>query len=174
MRVIPAKNLRIFTFRCILGRSRIENVQNFIKFYSSTSEKLERVDYNVNTRPRALRVMRRYSNVRLFSKLSTHKKPNHNANTMMEDEELVHEYVQGESNLLVNVKEFLKDRCKCSRGPKDGPCSSQFTEKEVLANLNNCLELTAKELDLVILANLQAVSRSPRGNFLFQSKPICR
>ena len=49
---------------------------------------------------------------------------------------------------------------------------------------NNCLELPTKELDLVILANIQAVtrfenmgekrSRSPLCNFLFQSKPICR
>ena len=64
------------------------------------------------------------------------------------------------------------------------PCSSQFRGEEVMANLNNCLELSTKELDLVILANIQAVtrfenigekrSRSPRCNFLFQSKPICQ
>ena len=67
---------------------------------------------------------------------------------------------------------------------KDGPCSSQFTEEAVIANLNNCLELSTKELDLVILANIQAVAhvenvgekrgRSPCCNFLFKSKSICR
>ena len=46
----------------------------------------------------------------------------------------------------------------------------------------HCLELLIRELDLVILANIQAVahvdsvgekrSRSPRCHFLFQSKPI--
>ena len=53
-----------------------------------------------------------------------------------------------------------------------------------MANLNNCFELSTRELDLVILSNIQAVSRvenvgekrcrSSRCNFLFQSKPICR
>ena len=101
----------------------------------------------------------------------------------MTEEELVFKRSEKEEHLVLNVKEFLKDGCKCSRGPKDGPCSSQFTEEAVMANLNNCLKLSSKELDLVILANIQAVtraenvgerrSRSPRCNFLFQSKPIC-
>lgn len=94
------------------------------------------------------------------------------------------ERCERENEMMENVKEFLKDGCKCSRGPKDGPCSSQFTEEVIIANLNNCHKLSSRELDFVILANIQAVTRvknagqkrnrSPRCNFLFQSKPICR
>ena len=94
------------------------------------------------------------------------------------------ERCENETQMSASVRKFLQDGCKCSRGPRDGPCSSQFTEETVMSNLNNCLELSSSELDLVILANIQAVSRSeqvgekrnrsPRCNFLFQSKPICR
>ena len=91
-----------------------------------------------------------------------------------------------EMQMMENVREFLEGGCKCSRGPRDtgSPCSSQFAVEEIMANLNNCQELSSRELDQVILANTQAVtrvetvgqkrSRSPRWNFLFQSKPICR
>ena len=106
------------------------------------------------------------------------------SNMMWEEEEFGLERSEREVQLVEKVREFLKDGCKCSRGPKDGPCSSQFTEEAVIANLNNCLELSTKELDLVILANIQAVAhvenvgekrgRSPRCNFLFKSKSICR
>lgn len=54
------------------------------------------------------------------------------------------------------VKKFLKDGCSCPLGTKGGPCSEQFTEADVLFNLNNCLELSSDELDLVVLASIQA------------------
>ena len=102
--------------------------------------------------------------------------------TMAEEADI--ERCDRETQMMENVREFLEGGCKCSRGPKDSPCSSQFTVEEIMANLNNCQELSSRELDLVILANIQAVtrvetvgqkrSRSPRCNFLFQSKPICR
>ena len=57
-----------------------------------------------------------------------------------------------------NVKQFLQSGCACGKGPKGGLCSCQFLEDSVLANLNNCLELTHGELDLVILANIQALT----------------
>ena len=56
------------------------------------------------------------------------------------------------------VKKFLKDGCGCALGAKGSPCSGQFTETVVLFNLNNCLELSNDELDLVVLASIQAVS----------------
>ena len=56
------------------------------------------------------------------------------------------------------VKQFLQSGCACSKGPKSGPCSRQFSEDSVLTTLNNCLELTHGELDLVILANIQALT----------------
>ena len=44
--------------------------------------------------------------------------------------------------IIANVKKFLRDGCSCSRGVKGGPCCQQFSEKVVLSNVNNCLELT--------------------------------
>ena len=44
--------------------------------------------------------------------------------------------------IIANVKKFLRDGCSCSRGVKGGPCCQQFSEKLVLFNVNNCLELT--------------------------------
>ena len=85
--------------------------------------------------------------------------------------------------VVANVKQFLQSGCACSKSLKSGPCSRQFSEDSVLANLNNCLELTHGELDLVILANIQALTaieivgekrkRCLRSSFSFQSKTIC-
>ena len=86
--------------------------------------------------------------------------------------------------IVAKVKKFLQDGCGCSQGTKGGQCSQQFLEEAVLSNLNNCLELSHGELDLVILANIQAFTRidvigekrkrSPRCSFLYQSRPICK
>ena len=75
------------------------------------------------------------------------------------------------------VKQFLEAGCRCSRGIKGSHCSPQFSEKAVLENLNNCMELSHGELDLVILANIQASTFieisgkkqkwSPRCSFTF-------
>ena len=68
---------------------------------------------------------------------------------MAEEVEIDIEQCKRDTQMMENVKEFLKGGCKCSRGPKDSPCSSQFTEEEIVANLNNCHELFSRELDLV-------------------------
>lgn len=52
--------------------------------------------------------------------------------------------------LIKKVKKFMRDGCGCALGAKGGPCSGQFSEAEVPFNLNNCLELSNDELDLVI------------------------
>ena len=83
--------------------------------------------------------------------------------------------------LFDKLKKFLQDGCGCTLGPKNGRCCQQFPEKTVLFNLN-CLKLSSLELDLVILTNIQAFTRtdcnggkrSPRCTFYFQSKPICK
>lgn len=82
------------------------------------------------------------------------------------------------------VMKFMSDGCGCALGAKGGPCSKQFSNDTVLFNLNNCLELSSGELDLVILASIQAFTRtetigekrnrSPRCSFFFQSKSICK
>ena len=78
-----------------------------------------------------------------------------------------------ESLSLKNVKKFIEDGCGCSKGPKDGPCSLQFTEEEIMTNLNNCLELSAKELNHVILANIQAVTRASNVGEKRSRSPRC-
>ena len=86
--------------------------------------------------------------------------------------------------VLSKVEKFLRDGCGCSQGIKGGQCSQRFSLEAVMANVNNCLELSHAELNLVILANIQACTsfevpgkkqkRSPRCNFLFQSLPVCK
>ena len=69
---------------------------------------------------------------------------------------------ENSNKIIEKCIKFLQDGCGCALGGKAGSCSAEFTEETVLANLNNCLELTSGELDLVILANIQAFTR--RGN----------
>lgn len=86
--------------------------------------------------------------------------------------------------IVAKVKKFLQDGCGCTQGTKGGQCSQQFSAEAVLCNLNNCLELSHGELDLVILANIQAFTsidiigekrkRSVRCSFLYLSRPICK
>ena len=58
-------------------------------------------------------------------------------------------------SIITRVKRFLDNGCGCSRGYKGGLCSQQLLVEDVVSNLNNCLELTHAELDLVVLANIQ-------------------
>ena len=64
------------------------------------------------------------------------------------------------NQFIEKVKKFISDGCGCSHGSKGGSCSREFQEETVLFNLNNCLELTSAELDLVILANIQVFTRN--------------
>ena len=91
---------------------------------------------------------------------------------------------ENQSEVIERAKKFLRNGCGCSRGSKGGACSREFKEEAVLFNLNNCLELTSGELDLIILANIQAFSRndcigtkrsrSSRCTYQFQSVVICK
>ena len=88
------------------------------------------------------------------------------------------------NEIIDKLMKFLQDGCGSALGEKGGLCSAQFLEETVLFNLSNCLELTSGELDLVILANIQAFTRidcvgekrnrSPRCSFHFQGRPICK
>ena len=60
----------------------------------------------------------------------------------------------GNEEIIANAKRFLRDRCGCPCGVKNGPRCQQFSEEVVFLNINNCLELTNAKLDLVILANI--------------------
>ena len=86
--------------------------------------------------------------------------------------------------VIERAKKFLREGCGCWRGSKGGPCSREFREETVLFNLNNCLELTSGELDLIILANIQAFTHNDyvgtkrngtsRCTYQFQSVLICK
>ena len=67
--------------------------------------------------------------------------------------------IQGEmvnEQVIEKVKIYMHDGCGRALGVNGGPCSGQFLEADVLLNLNNFLELSNDELDLVILASMQA------------------
>lgn len=86
--------------------------------------------------------------------------------------------------IIAKVTKFLQEGCGCSRGTKGGQCCEQFSKEAVLSNLNDCLELSHEELDLVILANIQACTnseiigekrkQSSRSSFLYLNRPICK
>ena len=88
------------------------------------------------------------------------------------------------NKIIEKCTKFLQDGCGCALVGKGVSCSAEFTEETVLANLNNCLELTSGELDLVILANIQAFTRiecvgekrsgSPRSSFNFKGDKFVR
>lgn len=91
---------------------------------------------------------------------------------------------ENSNKIIEKCTKFLQDGCGCALGGKASSCSAEFMKETVLANLNNCLELTSGELDLVILANIQAFtridcvgekrSRSPQSSFYFQGRQICK
>lgn len=91
---------------------------------------------------------------------------------------------ENKESIIANVQKFMQDGCGCRRGLKSSQCSDQLTEETVLDNLYNCLELSHVELDLVVLANIQAFTaieairekrkRSPPYSFLYRSQPICK
>ena len=70
-----------------------------------------------------------------------------------------HSSEENSNKIIEKSTKFLQDGCGCALGGKGVSCSAEFTEETVLANLNNCLELTSGELDLIILANIQAFTR---------------
>ena len=86
--------------------------------------------------------------------------------------------------IIAKVTKFLQERCRCSHCMKGSQCCEQFSKEAVLSNLNNCLELSHGEFDLVILANIQACmnseiigekrKQSSRSSFLYLNRPICK
>ena len=92
--------------------------------------------------------------------------------------------INNSDEIVQKVKNFMRETCGCALGLHGRPCSDQFPEETVLYNLNNCLELSSAELDLVILANIQVFtkretvgdkrSRSPRCSFIYQATLYAR
>lgn len=61
---------------------------------------------------------------------------------------------------IEKAKKLLQESRGCTCGPKGSPGSRQFPEEVVLYDLNICLALLSHELDLVILANIQAFTNT--------------
>lgn len=61
---------------------------------------------------------------------------------------------QGEAE---RVEEFFSETCGCKLGPKSTPCSSLLCRELLVTRRNDCIQLESSELDLVILAQLQAL-----------------
>ena len=101
----------------------------------------------------------------------------------MADCELLDDVLENEE-ILSKVEIFLQYGCECSYGAKGSQFSQQFSKEAVLFNVNNCLELSHGELDLIILAKVQASTnfettcekrkRSSRCSFLYLNRPICK
>ena len=84
--------------------------------------------------------------------------------------------IQGEmvnEQVIEKVQKFMRDGCGCALGAKSGPCSGQFLETDVLFNLNNCFELSNDELDLVILASIQAFTHRESSGTKRKRSPRC-
>ena len=94
------------------------------------------------------------------------------------------DHTENVSSIVAKLKKFLQVGCRCHQGLKGGQCSDTFKVETVISNLYDCLELSHVELDLVILANLQAFTaaevtggkrkRIPAYSFLYQCHPICK
>ena len=84
------------------------------------------------------------------------------------------------------VESFLAKGCQCSLGPRQTQCSSSFDIDFVMENVDNCRELTARELDLVILGVIQTCyekegtlsvgekRKNVQANLLYRGNRICR
>ena len=68
------------------------------------------------------------------------------------------------------VSEFLRKGCSCKLGPNKDSCSRKLSEDQLLNSRASCLELSLSELDMVILAQLQANTQSNEGNSGKRSK----
>ena len=100
----------------------------------------------------------------------------------MADSDLLDRFKNDE--IIAKVDKFLQEGFGCYHGMKGSQCCQQFSKEAVLSNLNNCLEFSHGELDLVVLANIQVCTkikitggkrkRSSQYSFLYVKRPICK
>ena len=78
------------------------------------------------------------------------------------------------------IDDFFSKTCGCKFGLNGAACSSLFTRELVVSTRMNCLEMTKAELDLVILANLEANRRPAQEssrthvNYWFCGYKVCK
>ena len=51
---------------------------------------------------------------------------------------------------------FIDKGCNCSLGPNRKPCSQVLSRDNIVSTRNSCIEMSSNELDMLILANLDA------------------
>ena len=54
------------------------------------------------------------------------------------------------------IEVFIAEGCKCSLGPKKRPCCQTINQETIVSTRNNCFEMSTIELDMLVLANLDA------------------
>ncbi|KAJ7389579.1 hypothetical protein OS493_030263 [Desmophyllum pertusum] len=62
------------------------------------------------------------------------------------------------------VESFLKEGCGCLYDIEDKNCSTRFSVEKVLNHRQVCLEMTPSELDMVVLAQLEACTRQDENS----------
>ena len=83
------------------------------------------------------------------------------------------DHTENISSIVHKVQKFLQVGCGCRQGLKGGQCSDYFTVETVIGNLYDCLELSHAELDLVIVANLQAFTAAEVTGGKRKRTPAC-
>ena len=58
------------------------------------------------------------------------------------------------------IEQLLRESCTCQLGPHGGACSSAVSKEAIVLTRNNCLQMARKELDLVVMAQINAL-RTP-------------
>ena len=61
------------------------------------------------------------------------------------------------------IEQLLRESCSCQLGPHGGACSSAVSEEAIVLTRNNCLQMARKELDLVVMAQINAL-RTPAAH----------
>ena len=56
----------------------------------------------------------------------------------------------------LRINTFMAETCCCHFGPKSTACSTRFDRELIATTRMNCREMTKAQLDVVILANLEA------------------
>lgn len=62
------------------------------------------------------------------------------------------------------VESFLKVGCGCSHEVEEENCSNRFSAEKVLTHRQVCLEMSTSELDMVVLALLEACTRQDENS----------
>ena len=78
------------------------------------------------------------------------------------------------------IQMFLSTSCQCSLGLNGRPCSTLFSKATVLEMRYQCLELTADQLDMLILGRLDGHTKERVGmkrsgsNYFLRGHQVCR